>query len=72
MGSPIETLIRDTVARGVEPLAAFNRKRLAAPVDGNPFLTGIHAPMMEELTLHELAVTGTIPSDRLPRCPSAP
>lgn len=62
MGSPIETLIRDTVAKGVETLAAFNRKRLAAPVDGNPFLTGIHAPMKEELTLHELAVTGTIPS----------
>jgi 8'-apo-carotenoid 13,14-cleaving dioxygenase len=60
MGSPIETLIRDTVTKGVEALAEFNRKRL--PAGDNPFLTGIHAPMTEELTLTELAVTGTIPA----------
>ena len=29
---------------------------------GNPFLTGIHAPMDEELTLVDLAVTGEIPA----------
>jgi carotenoid cleavage dioxygenase-like enzyme len=62
MGSPIETLIRGTVAKGVEALAAFNRGRMQAPADGNPFLTGIHAPMTEELTLTELSVTGTIPA----------
>jgi len=28
----------------------------------NPFLTGIHAPMTEEMELTELAVTGTIPA----------
>ena len=28
----------------------------------NPFLTGIHAPMREELEIHDLAVTGTIPA----------
>lgn len=62
MGSLIETVIRDTVAKGVETLASFNRKRLSAPSGGNPFLTGIHTPMREELTLGELAVTGTIPA----------
>jgi len=62
MGSPIETLIRSTVTKGVEALAQFNRRRLSAPAGGNPFLTGIHAPMTEELTLTDLAVTGTIPA----------
>jgi len=61
MGSSIETLIRGTVTKGVEALAEFNRRRLPAPAAGNPFLTGIHAPMAEELTLTELSVTGTIP-----------
>jgi len=61
MGSTIETLVRGTVTKGVEALAAFNRRRL--PATENPFLTGIHAPMTEELTLTltRLAVTGTIP-----------
>lgn len=62
MGSPVETLIRNAVTKGVEALAGYNRKRLAEPVGGNPFLTGIHTPMDEELTLLELAVTGTIPA----------
>jgi len=62
MGSPIETLIRTTVTKGVGVLAEFNRRRLPKPVGGNPFLTGIHAPMTEELTLTDLAVTGTIPA----------
>jgi carotenoid cleavage dioxygenase len=61
MGSAIETLIRGTVARGIEALASFNRNRLAPPAAGNPFLTGIHAPMTEEHTLTTLAVTGIIP-----------
>ena len=62
MGSPIETLIRTTVTKGVGVLAEFNRRRLPKPVGGNPFLTGIHAPMTEELTLTGLVVTGTIPA----------
>jgi carotenoid cleavage dioxygenase len=61
MVSPIETLIRGTVTKGIDALAKFNRKRLAAPAGDSPFLTGIHAPMTEELTLTELVVTGTIP-----------
>lgn len=62
MGSTIETLIRGTVTKGIAALADFNRKRLAVPPGGNPFLTGIHAPMDAELTLTDLAVTGTIPA----------
>ena len=62
MGSPIETLIRGTVNRGIAALADFNRKRLPPPPGGNPFLTGIHTPLTEELTLTDLAVTGTIPA----------
>ncbi len=59
MPNPIETAIRATLERGVEMVAAFNRKRL--PKAESPFLVGIHAPMREELTLEDLAVTGTIP-----------
>lgn len=62
MGSPIETLIRRTVTKGVEALAAHNRRRLEPPPDGNPFLTGLHAPMDTELTLTELDVIGRIPA----------
>lgn len=62
MGSTIETLIRGTVTKGVEALAEFNRRRMPEPAGGNPFLTGIHAPMTGEFTLTDLAVTGTIPA----------
>ena len=31
-------------------------------VAGNPFLTGLHAPMTQELTLEDLPVTGSIPT----------
>jgi carotenoid cleavage dioxygenase len=60
MGSQVETLIRSTVTKGVEALAAFNRRRLPKPAD-HPFLSGIHRPMTEELTLTELEVEGEIP-----------
>src|ERR1700740_3645514 len=58
----IENIIRDSVTKGIEALAAFNRKRLPQPEQGNPFLTGIHRPMTEEVTLTEMDVTGTIPA----------
>jgi carotenoid cleavage dioxygenase len=62
MASSVEILIRSTVTRGVTALADFNRKRLPK-IEDHPFLTGIHAPMAEEKTLTELAVTGTIPPE---------
>ncbi|MFT3965967.1 MAG: carotenoid oxygenase family protein [Sphingobium sp.] len=58
----IENIIRDSVARGVEALGAFNRRRLPPPDHGSPFLTGIHTPMTDEHLLTDLAVTGTIPA----------
>ena len=61
MGSLVKSLIRDTVGNGVAALAALNRQRLPVPAE-NPFLTGIHTPMHEELTLTDLAVTGDIPA----------
>lgn len=61
MGSQIETLIRSTVAKGMEAVGSFNRKRLGRNDEPHPFLTGIHAPMRTELTISDLPVTGTIP-----------
>ena len=60
MASTIESAVRSTVAKGLGRIADFNRRRLPAD-KAHPFLTGIHAPMADELTLTDLAVTGTIP-----------
>ena len=59
MPNPVQAAVRATMERGVEFVAAYNRKRL--PKSENPFLVGIHAPMPAELTLHDLPVTGSIP-----------
>lgn len=61
MASKTETLVRAVVTKGVETLAALNRSRLPARAD-HPFLTGIHRPMTQELTLTELTVSGNIPA----------
>ena len=63
MSNLIERTIRKTVTQGVMKLADFNRKRMAEPDAPNPFLTGLNAPMDQELTLTDLAVTGSIPSE---------
>ena len=60
MGSAVETLIRSSVAKGMEAIADFNRKRLD-DAEPHPFLTGAHRPMDRELTLTDLPVTGSIP-----------
>ena len=61
MASTIETLVRSTVAKGLGKVAEFNRRRLDDGGAPHPFLSGIHTPMTEELTLTDLPVTGTIP-----------
>jgi 8'-apo-carotenoid 13,14-cleaving dioxygenase len=61
MTSVVETAIRSVVSKGVTALATFNRGRLRAPDGPHPFLTGLHAPMTEEVTIEDLAVTGSIP-----------
>ena len=59
MANVVQASIRGALERGVELIAAYNRRRL--PKVENPFLIGIHEPMPAELTLENLAVTGTIP-----------
>lgn len=63
MTSPIESMIRRTVTKGIMKVAQFNRDRTPAPEQPHPFLTGIHQPMDQELTLDMLQVEGTIPSE---------
>jgi 8'-apo-carotenoid 13,14-cleaving dioxygenase len=63
MVSPVETLIRNTVTKGVLKVAEYNRQRLNATTNtANPYLAGIHLPMTEEKTVLNLQVTGTIPA----------
>ncbi|HWI84884.1 MAG TPA: carotenoid oxygenase family protein [Sphingomonas sp.] len=62
MGSRIEAMIRSTMVKGIEALAAFNRARLTPPAAPHPFLAGIHEPMRAEVEVTDLAVTGTIPA----------
>jgi carotenoid cleavage dioxygenase len=61
MESKAETLIRSSVLKGVQAVANFNRKRMPEPKQPHPFLTGIHKPMKEEVTLSKLAVKGSLP-----------
>ncbi len=59
MPNLIESAIRAVAERGVERIASFNRRRLSRTATS--FGTGIHAPVRAELTLLDLAVTGSIP-----------
>ena len=61
MASSVETVIRSTIVKGVGIVADFNRRRLPEPTVPHPFLSGIHQPMTDEVTLTDLVVTGTIP-----------
>jgi carotenoid cleavage dioxygenase-like enzyme len=63
MTSVVETAIRSVVAKGVTALATFNSARLRAPEGPHPFLYGLHAPMKEEMTIEDLAITGAIPPE---------
>lgn len=62
MASVIEKTIRAAVTPAIGAVASLNRRKLAEPAS-NPFLSGIHTPMKEELTLTDLLVTGTIPAE---------
>lgn len=59
----VDTMIKAAVAKGAMKVAAFNRARPRAAAADHPFLTGIHAPMREELTLTNLPVAGRIPPE---------
>jgi carotenoid cleavage dioxygenase len=60
MPNPVQSAVRAAIERVVELIAAYNRKRL--PKTGSAYLVGIHAPMRSELTLQDLALTGSIPA----------
>ena len=62
MASMVETTIRNVVTKGVETVAAFNRKRQKADRP-HAFLGGIHTPVTQERTITDLAVSGTIPPE---------
>lgn len=62
MASVIENTIRSAVTPVLGAVANFNRKRMKAPEGGHPYLTGIHKPMTEEVTLANLKVDGEIPA----------
>ncbi|MCC2105215.1 MAG: carotenoid oxygenase family protein, partial [Hyphomicrobiales bacterium] len=61
MTNIVENLIRDAVGKGAEAVANFNRARL--PDEANAYLSAIHEPMKQELTLDELEVIGAIPRE---------
>ncbi len=60
MPNPVQSALRAVMERGVDYVAAFNKKRL--PKGDSPFLVGVHTPMRSELTLEHLAVAGSIPA----------
>ena len=62
MAGAVETLIRNVVNKGVGKIVDFNRNRLKAEIP-NPYLTGIHTPMNQELTLDSFTITGRIPAE---------
>ncbi|WP_417620489.1 carotenoid oxygenase family protein [Parasphingorhabdus sp.] len=62
MASVIEKTIRAAVTPVMGAVSNFNRKRLETPEGGHPYLTGVHQPMTEELTLADLKVEGEIPA----------
>ncbi|HQA18115.1 MAG TPA: carotenoid oxygenase family protein [Novosphingobium sp.] len=62
MASSVETAIRSVVTKGLTGLAKVNRALKDQSRD-HPFLSGIHAPLHDELTITDLAVTGTIPPE---------
>jgi carotenoid cleavage dioxygenase-like enzyme len=58
----VDQAVGAVLAPVVSRIAAFNRWRLPPRDAPHPLLTGVHEPMSEELTLHDLAVEGEIPS----------
>ena len=60
MASAVETLIRGAVTKGIIGVANVRRSLKDSSAE-HPFLTGIHAPIHDELTIDSLKVTGTIP-----------
>ena len=56
----LQLAVRNAAEYGVMAIAAFNRWRM--PKVDSPFLVGVHVPMPAELTLSDLAMSGTLPA----------
>ena len=63
MASQVEVTIRNTITRMINASASINR-RFKNPFREHLFLSGIHAPMTEELLLEALPVTGELTRHR--------
>jgi 8'-apo-carotenoid 13,14-cleaving dioxygenase len=63
VAATIGRIIRKTITSGIVKLADRNRGRLKALATSHPFLSGIHEPMKQELSLENLAVTGAVPTE---------
>ena len=61
MPSQTEVKIRKAVTKMLNTSAAINRQ-FKNPFRKHLFLTGVHAPMREELSINDLKVTGEIPA----------
>ncbi len=60
MPNPVQSAVRAVAEGAVNLIAAWNRKRL--PQVASPYVVGIHKPMPSELSLEDLAVTGSMPA----------
>src|SRR3546814_18660265 len=58
MASNVENLIRSAITKDIGKLPDFNRQRLPRPTDAHTYLTCIHTPLHDELTLASPAVDG--------------
>lgn len=63
MSTIIEKRIRSVVGSALGVVASVNRRLIKAPSGDHPYLSGIHTPMDQEVTLEQLRVTGTIPPE---------
>ncbi len=59
----IESVIRKGVSVGVLALARYNRSRMPRLSGPHPFLSGLYAPIPDELTLRNLPVQGRLPPE---------
>ena len=62
MANAVEALIRKIATKGVLKVAEYNRDRMPVPETSHTFVTGLHAPMTEEVSLENLVITGEIPA----------
>jgi 8'-apo-carotenoid 13,14-cleaving dioxygenase len=63
MQAMIESKIRGAVTKAIVAISKYNSQNMAPPKTRHPYLTGVHTPMGEEVSILDLKVTGTIPPE---------